>query len=209
MELHYYGGNCLKIATKKTNVIVDGGTGPDGVKDPTKDGDILVLTSGEVPATLPEAKMIISDPGEYEISGVSITGIPARKFNGEADTEEAIIYKLVAEDIRLVVVGHIYHKLNDEQLESLGSVDILCLPVGNGENTLGGSQALELIKAIEPKVVIPTYFKEAGIKYPDGIVDLDTAIKGLSMEIAEKLPKLKVKTAELPEATKLVVLERA
>lgn len=209
MELYYYGGNCLKIVTKKTNVIIDGGVGPDGVKDPTKDGDILVLTTDGLSTAESKPKMIITDPGEYEISGVSITGVPARKFNGDADTEEAIIYKIVAEDIRLVVAGHTYHKLNDEQLEALGTVDILCLPVGNGENTLGGSQALELIKAIEPKVVIPTYFKESGIKYPDGTVDLDTAIKSLSMEIADKLPKLKVKTAELPETTKLVVLERA
>lgn len=208
MELHYYGGNCLKIITKKANLVIDGIMAPAGVKDPAKDDDILLSTNCEVSGVEPKAKMIITDPGEYEISGVSIAGIPVRSFGGEAGSEESILFKIVCEDTRLAVAGHIHHKLSDEQLEVLGTIDVLCLPVGNGENTLGGTQALEIIKAIEPKLVVPTYYAEPGIKYPEGTVDIETAAKAMSMEITEKLPKLKIKPGELPETTKLVVLER-
>jgi len=118
------------------------------------------------------------------------------------------MYRVEADDIRVGVVGHIFPELSDAQLEALGTIDVLIIPVGNSGYTMDAVGALNLIKKIEPKLVIPTHYDDKAIKYPVPQVSLEEALKGLAMEPKETVPKLKVKPAELAENTELVVLER-
>jgi L-ascorbate metabolism protein UlaG (beta-lactamase superfamily) len=68
--------------------------------------------------------------------------------------------------------------------------------------------ALNVIKSIEPKLVIPTHYDDKGLKYPVPQVSLEEALKGLAMEPKETVPKLKLKPADISETTELIVLER-
>ncbi len=207
MELQFYGANCLRITTKKAKVVIDDNLSDLGLKSVIKAGDIVLYTAAHAPVAL-ETQLTIDQPGEYEVSDVSVKGIAARAQVDEEGNQNATIYRVEADDIRLGVIGHIYPKLSDAQLEALGTVDVLIVPVGNSGYTLDPVGVLQLIKAIEPKIIIPTHYDEKDIKYPVRQLSLEEALKGLAMEPKETVPKLKVKPADFSESTELIVLER-
>lgn len=206
MELQFYGANCVRIVTKKAAVTIDDNLASLGLKSVTKPNDIALYTTRS--EGHPDAQLTIDCAGEYEASGVSVQGVPARAHMDEAGLFTATMFKLDVDDIRVAVVGHIHPDLTDDELEELGTVDVLIVPVGGAGFTLDPIGALKVIKAIEPKIIIPTHYADKAIAYEVPQTTLEEALKGLAMEVAETAPKLKLKSAELPEVMKLVVLER-
>ncbi len=206
MELAYFGANCLRIATKKAQIVIDDNLDKLGLKSVTKPTDISLHTFSGVPAA---ASHFTADmPGEYEISGVVIHGVSARGHMDEDGQQKAVIYTITADDLKVAVLGHIYPQLSEEQLEQIGHVDILVVPVGNSGYTLDGIGALKLIKQIEPKVIIPTHYADKAIKYEVPQVELAEALKNLGMEPSETPAKYKPKPIDLTDTTRLIVLER-
>ncbi len=208
MEIEYFGGNCFKLSGKKAVVIVDDNLSELGEKSIIKTDNIALFTHAHGKVAK-DAKLVIDQPGEYEASSVSIIGSSARAHMDEAGKETAVIYKLVIDDVRIGVVGHISADLSDDQLEAMGSVDVLLIPVGGSGYTLDGVEALKVIKKIEPKIVIPSHFADKKLKYEVPQQDLATAIKDLAMEPKETLVKLKLKATDMPiDGTQLIILQR-
>jgi len=207
MEFQYYGANCIRITTKKAAITIDDNLAHIGLKSITKKDDIALFTMPHGgPAA--EVKLVIDQPGEYEVSNASIQAIAARAHIDEAKQKTATMFKIIAEDIRVAVVGHVYPDLSDSQLEALGTIDVLVVPVGGNGYTLDSIGALKLIREIEPKLIIPTHFADDSINYPVPQQPLEEALKGLAMESKETVQKFKIKSTELAEAMQLVVLER-
>ena len=206
MELQYYGANCLRISTKKAQIVIDDNLTKLGLKTVTRPTDIALHTFKGVPSE--PAQFMADMPGEYEISGVIIKGVAARSHMDEEGKHNATIYTLEADDIKVAIIGHIYPELSEDQLEQIGLVDIAVIPVGNSGYTMDGLGALKVIKAIEPKVAIPTHYADKAIKYEVPQGELADALKNLGMEPAETLDKYKPKPAELTDTTRLIVLER-
>lgn len=207
MELQYYGANCVRISTKKGVIVIDDNLNDVGLKEVVKAGDIALFT-GPHGTPKAETKLTIDQPGEYEVSDVSIQGIAAQAHIDEPKQFNAIIYKLTIDDIRVAVVGHVYPKLSSIQLEALGTIDILILPIGGNGYTLDGTGAAYMIKEIEPKIIIPTHYDDAAINYPVPQSSLEETLKTLGIEQTETVPKLKIKSGEVGELTQLVILER-
>lgn len=208
MELSYYGANCLVLSSKDSRVVIDDNLASLGAKNVIKEGDIALFTA-TAPDNLPAAKLTIAQPGEYEVANVSITGIPARAHMDEGGTKAATMYKVVAGDVTFLFTGHIYPQLSENQLERIGLVDVMVVPVGGNGYTLDGEGALKLIKDIEPKVVIPTHYDDAKLKYEMPQQTLEQALQAVGMEVKEKVPKLKLKGLELTDNTQLIVVERS
>lgn len=207
MDLQYFGANCIRISTKKASIIIDDNLKDLGLKSVTKAGEIALFTMAHA-APEKETKIVIGHPGEYEVSDTSIQGISTRSHMDEEGTQSAVIYKIIAEDLRVVMMGHVYPELSEDQLEALGTVDILIIPVGGNGYTLDPVGALKLVKKIGPKLIIPTHYADKEINYPVPQQELEEALKVFSMEPKDEVAKLKVKASELAEATQLIVLER-
>jgi L-ascorbate metabolism protein UlaG (beta-lactamase superfamily) len=207
MELQYFGANCLRLSAKKAQIVIDDNLAMLGLKSITKPSDISLRTSREFPEHADTA-FRAELPGEYEVSGVVIHGIAARSHMGEEGKSSAVIYTIQADDTKVLVLGHIYPELSEDQLEQIGLVDIAVVPVGGNGYTLDGVGALKVIKQIEPKVVIPTHYADPKVKYEVPQTPLADAIKGLGMEVAETVGKYKIKPSELSDSTRLIVLER-
>ena len=95
-------------------------------------------------------------------------------------------------------------KLTDEQVEAIGDVDILMIPVG-GNYTIDSKQAMEVISQIEPKIILPMHYKLPGLTVD--LAGVDKFVKELGLT-PEKIDKLKIVKKNLPtEETKLVLLE--
>lgn len=207
MEFQFHGGNCVTIQTKDVRLVLDDNLPSLGLKSIVKPDDVALFSS--LTENVPEARLVISDPGEYEVSGVSIFGVAARAHMDDPGKESAVIYKIQYGDIRIASVGHIHPDITEEELEELGAIDILIIPVGGNGYTLDGIGALSVIKQIEPKIVIPTHYEDPKVAYPVPQQPLGEALKGLAMEPRETLSKIKPKPADLSETLQLIVLTRS
>lgn len=207
MEIQYYGANCIRITTKQASVTVDDNLSELGAKGVLKAGDIAIYTG---PHGIPgvETKVVIDRPGEYEVSKISIKGVSARSHMDEEGKKTATLYKLTVDDVRILIVGHIYPELSEAQLEQIGLIDVVILPVGGNGYTLDGVGALKVLKEVEPKVVIPTHFADKQLRYPVPQQELSAVVQQLGIEVKETVPKLKLKASDLPEGTQLVVIEK-
>ncbi|MEK7152962.1 MAG: MBL fold metallo-hydrolase [Patescibacteria group bacterium] len=208
MEIQFHGANCITLATKQARVVIDDNLADLGGKPVIRTGDVALFTSAHAdPAQA--AKIVIDQPGEYEVSGVSIYGIAARAHMDEEKQSTATMYKLIVEDVRILVTGHVYPELSDAQLETIGMIDVMFVPVGGNGYTLDGIGALKLIKKVEPKLIIPTHFDNKGLAFPVPQQELELALKGIAMEPKETVGKLKLKSSDLGDALQLIILEQS
>ncbi len=208
MDIQFYGANCIVLATKQSRVVVDDNLAELGAKTVAKEGDVALFTGPHANPTQ-NPTLMIDHPGEYESASVSIYGIGARAHMDEEGKKTATIYKVIAEDLNLLFTGHIYPELSDEQLENIGMVDVMFVPVGGNGYTLDPIGALKLIKKIEPKLVVPTHYDDGKLTFPVPQQTLEQALKALAMEPKETVAKLRLKPADLGETTQLAVLERS
>src|SRR5690606_8919357 len=165
-EIEYKGANGLIVSSKKASIVVDPKLSLVGLKDiPVKDA-IELATEARFAVNSDSAKLIIEGPGEYGVADFDIRGVAAqRHLDTEADPKLSTIYRIETNDIRTAVIGNIYEKLTDEQLEEIGIIDVLVIPVGGGGYTLDATGAATITRQIEPKIVIPVHYAETGIKY--------------------------------------------
>lgn len=207
MDLQFYGANCVSITHKGTRVVVDDNLADLGAKSITKADDVALYTASH--GTKPPARLLLDGPGEFEVADISIVGLAARAHIDGPDEKNATMFKLTAGEQSILIVGHVYPELSEAQLETIGIVDVLVVPVGGNGYTLDPVGALKLIKEIEPKLVVPTHYADKALNFPVPQQELATALKELSMEPKETLGKLRVKPGELSDVTQLVVVEKS
>lgn len=205
MELTYYGANCVVLNTKKGHVVIDGALSSVGLKDVVKKEAIQLATQDGFAPKNDSANITIDMPGEYEVQGISIRGVAAKRMVDYEDVKAAVMYQIRIEDLVVAVLGHVAQPLSEDQLEALGLIDILIVPVGGGGYTLDGHQAATVVRQIDPKVIIPVHYADSSIKYEVAQEPVEPFIKELGLEV-ESVDKLKLKA--LPETMKLVQLER-
>lgn len=206
MDIQFYGANCVTLSTKHARVVIDDNLEELGGKTIGKPGDLLLFTAAHS-APKGQPKLVIDTPGEYEASGVSVYGIAARAHMDEQNKKTATLYKLVIDDLRVLVTGHIYPELSDKQLEQIGMIDVMIVPVGGNGYTLDSIGALRIAKKVEPKLIIPTHYAAKNLTYPVPQQQLEDALKTLAMEPKETVSKLKIKSSDFGDVMQLVVLE--
>ncbi|MDL2341468.1 MAG: MBL fold metallo-hydrolase [Patescibacteria group bacterium] len=207
MDIQFYGANCVTITYKGVRLVIDDNLAELGGKSIVKADDIVLYT-GPHADDAPTGRLMFDSPGEFEVADISIVGIPERLHIDESGLRSTM-FKIITSDLSLLVVGHVYPNINEDQLERIGLTDIMIVPVGGSGYTLDPLGALKLIKEVEPKLIIPTHYAMSGINYPVPQTDLQTALKELGMESREQAGKLKLKPADITDVAQLVVLEKS
>ncbi len=207
MEFNYKGANCVEFITKKKTFVFDGKLSLVGLQDYEPKNAVFLATQSDFLQTVPDA-LSLESPGEYEVSDVSIVGVAARKHIAAGDEKEATIYRLSTQDVNIVVVGHVASPLTEQQLEDIGVVDIAFVPVGGSGYTLDSHGAVDIVKQLDPKVVIPTHYADSALKYEVPQLELEPFLKELSAT-HETTAKYKLKSkADLPEQLTVIELTR-
>jgi hypothetical protein len=106
---------------------------------------------------------VITGPGEYEIRGVFVKGLPSESKYGSKDLINTI-YTVSLENMNICFLGAINtSELKNETVEALDEIDILFVPIG-GEGVLDPAKAYKLAVSLEPKIIIPMHYGEVGAK---------------------------------------------
>lgn len=208
-EIEYKGGNGVIIATKKSTIVVDPKLSVVGLKDLVIKEAIEIATEELFVLNSKDARLVVDGPGEYEVGDFSIRGIKAiRHIDTSSDEPVATIYRIEVGEARIAVIGNVTPKLTEEQLEELGVIDIVILPVGGGGLTLDATSAASVVRQIDPKVVIPTHYADDGLNYAMPQDILETFVKELGAPL-ETTSKYKLKSsAMLPVVLTVIEVTR-
>jgi L-ascorbate metabolism protein UlaG (beta-lactamase superfamily) len=187
-EIEYKGANAVVINTKKVKIVIDPKLSLVGLKDLSAKESVEVATEARFACYDKDATITIDGPGEYGIADFDIIGFAAqRHIDDEKQIFGSTVYRMEIGDARIGVIGNIDSKLSDDQLECLGVIDILIIPVGGNGYTLDFVDAAKLVHIIEPKIVIPVHYQDETIKYEviqDGLDKFITEL-GAPMEEAK------------------------
>ncbi|OGZ64046.1 MAG: hypothetical protein A3A98_03825 [Candidatus Staskawiczbacteria bacterium RIFCSPLOWO2_01_FULL_40_39] len=213
-KLTWAGQSCFQISVSnakdsQANVVIDPFDEKIGLKVPNFEADILLITHHHYDhdnvRAVKGSPFVIDGPGEYEIKGVFVQGIFS--FHDGAEGKERgmnTIYMIESEGIRLCHLGDLGQKeLTDEQLEKIGIVDVLMIPVG-GEFTIDSSQAQKIIGQVEPKMVIPMHYELPKLKVK--LDDVGKFLKAMGKNAVEPQDKLTVKTSTLPKEGEMEIV---
>jgi L-ascorbate metabolism protein UlaG (beta-lactamase superfamily) len=108
----------------------------------------------------------VTTPGKHEAAGLSITGVKTyHDTSGGKERGRNIIYVIEMDGMRVCHLGDLGHPLSDEDLRSIGKVDVLLIPVG-GFYTIGPKEAVDVMKSLSPAVTIPMHFKTESLGFP-------------------------------------------
>lgn len=211
MQITWLGHSCFKIQSKDISVITDPYQPTIGLKLPPRLSADIVTSSHDHDdhnntAAISGNPFIINHPGEYEIKGVFIQGIPSWHDEKNGSERGAItIFLMTMEDIKIAHLGDQGTLLTDDQLEKLEGVDILFVPVG-GIYTVDGKKAAEVVNQIEPRIVIPMHYAIPGLKIKLQSIDKFCDEMGVKNNGGED--KFKITKKELPvEETKVIILK--
>lgn len=192
MKIAWHGHSCFKIVAKNTIIVSDPFSKDIGLKPPRCEADIVTISHDHYDhnnaSTLRGSPFIVKGPGEYELKEVAVQGTDS--FHDTKEGEERglnTIFIIEAEDIRLCHLGDLGQKeLTSEQLEILGEIDILMIPVG-GVYTINSEVAVAIINQVEPKIVIPMHYKIPGLKIKLHPVDAFLKEVGVKKEVLDQL----------------------
>lgn len=210
-DIEYKGGNGVVISTKKITAVIDPKLSVVGLKDLSVKDAVEIATEARFVMNSDDAKLAIEGPGEYEMGDFSIRGVRAtRHLDTEADEPIGTMYRIEISDVRIAVLGNISPKLHEDQLEELGIIDILILPVGGSGYTLDATSATTIVRQIDPKVVIPVHYSDAALKYEVPQDTLETFTKELAAPVESVGAKYKVKaSSSIPQVLTVVEVARS
>lgn len=209
-EIEYNGANSVTLTTKQAKIITDPKLSLVGLKDESTKGAIELAAEARFALNAEDATLNLEGPGEYGVANFDIKGVAAQRH---LDTEDqplaSTMYRIEANDIRVGLIGNIYEKVSEEQLEALGVLDVLIIPVGGNGYTLDATAAATITRQIDPKAVIPVHYADSAIKYEVPQGSLDDFVKELGAPV-EETAKYKLKNAAaLPAVLTVIKVSRS
>lgn len=214
MEITWLGHNAVRIKSGQSTLVIDPYSDESGLRLPPQlaqanvvavtgaDPDFSAVASitGDTPPT------VIDGPGEYEASSFRIKGIRTPAYAEGGEIAWNTVYTIELEGMILSHLGNPGRLLTNREIEDLGSPHVLLLAIGS-KNGLSSDDAVEMVNAISPKIVIPILYAHAGNKAD--LRELAPFLKDLGVTPEPPVNRVSITRANLPEETTLTVLAPA
>ena len=223
MQIIWRGQACFQLELgrqkeEKVAIVIDPFSEEIGFKLPKMEADILLVTHDHYDHAnikgVSGNPFLIDSPGEYEIKGVFIQGIEAWHDKAQGKERGGVtIFTIEGEDVRICHLGDFgQRELTEEQVERIGDIDILMIPVGgvphqsNWWGTISAQEASRVISQIEPRICLPMHYQLPKLKIK--LESLDKFLKLMGVRSPETVNKLTVKKRDLPsEGMKIYTLK--
>ena len=208
MDVTWLGHGCFRLRGRGAAVVTDPYPPAIGLKLSRLDADLVTVSHAHDNHSYTQAvrdAYEIRGPGEYEVAGVSVIGLPTfHDVEKGAKHGRNTIYLIEIDDVRVCHLGDLGHGLEDSEAETISSPDVLLVPVG-GRNAITAAQAAQVVRQLEPRFVVPMHYAIPGLKVE--LDPLDRFLKEMGVTVSEPQPKLSVQASSGEYETKVVVLE--
>jgi len=180
----------------------DGGIKYDKI---TEEADIVTIShehDDHNETDINGAPVFVRGAGTQDVKGIKIKGVEF--FHDESGGKERgknTVFNMQIDGMNVVHLGDLGHKLSPGDVDKIGNVDVLLVPVG-GYFTIDAAAADEVIALLKPKVVIPMHFKTEKCGFP--IAGIDDYIK--DKEVKRVDGEFEIKKEDLPIDTSIYLL---
>jgi L-ascorbate metabolism protein UlaG (beta-lactamase superfamily) len=210
MEITWYGHSCFRLternfATVVTDPFDHKAVGYDALKLKAE----IVTVSHEAPGhsntdAVKGSTHALTGAGEFEIGSVFITAVQTGGGKKSKDKTRNTLYVFDYDGITVAHLGDLQEVPSQSEVEALGTVNVLLVPVGGG-SSLNAAKAAEVVSLIEPNIVIPMHYATDDTKVK--LESLSKFLKEMGLGKVESQPSLKVTRSGLPQETKVIVLD--
>ena len=211
MKVKWLGHSCFLITSDKgTKLITDPYTVGGGINySPIKESADIVTVSHDHSdhnnvSAVQGRPQIIKGSGIKNVSGIEFKGIVT--YHDKSQGKERggnTVFCFTLDSIKLCHLGDLGHLLSQEQIASIGDVDILFIPVG-GFFTIDADEATQVCAQLRPKVIIPMHFKTPKCAYP--ISDVNNFLKGKENVTKWDTSEIEFRAEKLPAESEIIVL---
>lgn len=210
VEISWYGQTCFRLKGQGSFSIVTDPHSPElGIALPPLQADIVTVSHHNASCHYLEAVQgsckLLDGPGEYEISGVFITGVSTFADDKQGRVRGLnTVFAFDFEGTTVCHLGRLGHVPTQSQVKNLGSVDVLLVPVGGG-GSLTSTQASEAIGLFEPDIVIPMRYRIPGLQ--EDLDSVDAFLREMGIDQVDTQETLSVSESSMSEETDIFVLE--
>jgi L-ascorbate metabolism protein UlaG (beta-lactamase superfamily) len=152
------------------------------ITHPHYDHDADVLIGHQPPPWAPDVR-VLRDPGAYKVSGVTVRGIRGKHADpwGKEFGQTNTIWLLELDGLRIVHMGD-NGPLTEANLQELGRVDILMMPIDGKYHILKEAEIEAIRKALHPRILIPMHYRlpdlEPSGDFPQGLGEINPWLAG-------------------------------
>ena len=209
MDVTWLGHGCFRLRGRTAAAVTDPYPPTLGLKLPRLEADLVTVSHPHENHSHVQAvkdARLVDTPGEYEVAGITVTGFPS--FHDTVHGEERgrnTVFVIEVDDVRVCHLGDLGHRLDDDLLDAIGTIDVLLAPVGGG-TSLDAARAAEVVRQIEPRTVVPMHYALPGLKKP--LEPVDRFLKEMGVTEVQPQPRLSLQaTTGETETTRVVVLD--
>jgi len=209
MDINWLGHSCFKIRGSHATIITDPYSPDLGYSLGKPTARIVTVSHQHLGHSYVQGiggePRLVTGPGEYEISGVLIIGITTfHDAEGGGKKGRNTVYLMEIDEVSVCHLGDLGHVLTAEQVEELGNVDVLLLPVG-GVSTINAPMAAEVVRQLEPKAVVPMHYKTQALSWE--LQPVERFLKEIGVKDINPQPKLSFTRSSLPVSTQVFLLD--
>lgn len=212
MKIKWLGHSCFLItADNDVRILTDPFDDSVGYPLPEVAADIVSTSHGHFDHNYIQVVQgeffHVQGTGRFSYRGIEITGVGAFHDQEQgAQRGENTLYKYTVDGLNVCHCGDLGHVLTAQQVEEIGPVDILLIPVG-GFYTIGAEEATAVIALLKPSVIIPMHFKTEAIQFTIAGVEPFLAKQAQCQRVGKQEIELTKET--LPASPTVLVLEYA
>lgn len=204
MEITWLGRNCVRIKGREGVVVTDPCPPDSGFKIGKVEANVVTVSRRDDPgysyreAVKGDEVRFLDAPGEYEVGGVLVTGLAAKRPDGSRN----VAFIVEMDGIKVGHLGVPGPQLEREWLQEF-DCDVLLLPVG-GVDSIGGAMAADVMTRVDPRVAIPVRYRTE--QETQELDPLERFLKETGAK-PEPMPKFTVTRSQLPAELTVVVLQ--
>ena len=209
MDITWLGHSCFRIRGSQAVVITDPYPPSLGYSLPKLTARIVTISHHHPGHCYVQGiggePRLVTGPGEYEISGIPIIGIATfHDANKGRKRGKNTAYLMEVNEISVCHLGDLGHVLTAEQVEELGNIDVLLVPVG-GVSTINAAMAAEVVRQLEPKAVVPMHYKTPQLGWE--LESVEKFLTEIGVKQINSQPRLSLTRSSLPDSTQLFLLD--
>ncbi|MBZ4664152.1 MAG: fold metallo-hydrolase [Caloramator sp.] len=176
MRIKWLGHACFKITSKNgIRIVTDPFDDNVGYKLPKVSCDIVTTSHNHYDHNFTDCLSgdytIVNKVGNFYIKDIAIRGVHTYHDEEQgAKRGDNIVYVFDVDGKKVCHLGDLGHRLTKAQIEMIGDVDVLLIPVG-GIYTIDAEAARDVCESLNAKVIIPMHYKTKPLKFELNSVD--------------------------------------
>lgn len=209
MDLTWLGHACFRMRGKEGIVLTDPPDPKSGHAIPKTEAHLVTMSHGHAGhsslRSVGGEPVVLAGPGEYEVQEILVTGIGTFHDDEKgAARGKNTVFVIRIDDLVVCHLGDLGHVLAAADLEKLGEIDVVLIPIGGADTNLSAAQAAEVVHQLEPKVVVPMGY-DPDAKKKDS--PFERLLHELGVKDVTPVPKLSVTRSSLPGEMQVVALD--